>query len=124
MRVDGEDASRGDAERVSVRSRLDHRRDPDIAACARPVLDHDRLMQILRKRGLQGADHDVRTAARRKRHDDPDRLIGIGLCYPGGKQRQGQYGCKTTTRTLPERPKHLSPSPNVFLEYTGASARS
>ena len=78
--IDGQHAGRGHAERVAIRGCLRHGPDPDIAARARPVLDDDRLLQRFRQQRLQGADHDIGTAAGWKRHDDLDRLIRICVC--------------------------------------------
>jgi hypothetical protein len=87
MRIDREHAGRGDAERVSVGRGLRHLRHADIAAGARPILNHDRLMQFLRNERLQRPNHDVGAAAGRKGDNDLDRLIGIGAGYAGGEQQ-------------------------------------
>ena len=88
MRVDRQHPGRGDPDGVSVRRGLGHGSDTDIATRARPVLDHKRLMQVFRDQRLQGADDDVGASARRKGHDDLDRLVGISLRCVGQKQRQ------------------------------------
>ena len=87
MRIDREHAGRRDAERVAVGCGLRHLRHADIAAGAGPVLDHDRLVQVVRNNRLQRPDHDVGAAAGRKGDDDLDRLIGIGMGHAGREQQ-------------------------------------
>jgi len=88
MRVDGEHAGRGDAERVSIRGGLGHGSNTNIAAGPRSILDHNRLMQLFRNCRLKRADHDVGAAAGRKGDDDLDRLIGICRSRARSEQRQ------------------------------------
>ena len=78
--IDGQHARRSHAERVAIRRGLRHGADPDIAACACPILNDDRLMQCLRQCRLQGADHDIGAATGRECHDDLDRLVRICVC--------------------------------------------
>ena len=65
------------------------------AACARPVLDH----HLLAPGVAQAQPHDpgeiVRLAARRKRHDQPDRL-GREALRVGKGQGRVQAGCGGT----------------------------
>ena len=56
----------GEQQRVAVRRRAHDRFGGDIAAGARPVVDHDRLAQPLRQPLSDHAGNDVRRAARRR----------------------------------------------------------
>ncbi len=56
--------------RVAVGLGLGDGADPDRAARARPVLDDERLAELLRQALRHRARHDVRGAAGREGHDD------------------------------------------------------
>ena len=63
--------------RLAVGRRARHFGRADHAAAAALVLDHDGAELGLHPLGPQPADH-VGRAARRERHDQPDRPVGIG----------------------------------------------
>ena len=64
---------------------------PDCAAGARPVVDDHLLAERGRQPLCRQPGHDVDRPAGRKRHDQPDRLGGIGLC--AGRQAGGERQC-------------------------------
>ena len=65
-------------QRVAVGRRLRGRLGADQRVGAGPVLDQDRLAPVLAHLLADDARHDVARAARRERHDDADRPVGIG----------------------------------------------
>ena len=86
--IDRERAGGAQPDDIAVGRRLGDRIDPDGAAGARPVVDHDRLAETLLEMRLQGARQDVGAAAGREGHDQADRLGGIRL----GRRRNTREG--------------------------------
>jgi hypothetical protein len=67
----------GHAERVAVGRGFGDQIEPDGEGSARLVLDHDRLPDDRRKLSDDQARERIGSAARRLRHDQPDRLVGV-----------------------------------------------
>ena len=74
-----------DDERVAILRRLGDELGPDIAAGTGPIVHDDLLAEPLRKLLRDEARDDVRRAAGRLRHHQPDRLVRIVL---GGGERR------------------------------------
>jgi hypothetical protein len=74
----------GEPERVAVGVRVRDLASTDAAAAADAVFDHERLTQALAELLRHQPGDDVGAAARRERHDEPDRTFGpariAGLC--------------------------------------------
>src|SRR6218665_456646 len=69
---------------------------PRVAARAGPVVDDELLAGLLRQLLRQHARHDIRCAARRVRHDQPDRLVRVALrpgCRGSGRKTRGGAQC-------------------------------
>ncbi len=64
--------------------------DPEIARRAGAVLNHYRLPKLFSKLQLDDARHEVRRAARCKRHDHPDRPVRVLVSSEGTGDRGGQ----------------------------------
>ncbi len=81
-RIDRVRADRAHFERVAVGRRLGDEFRADVAARARPIVDDDALAPGFGEVLRDLAGENVGGAARRKRHDEADRLrrIGGGLC--------------------------------------------
>jgi hypothetical protein len=71
-------------QRVTVRRRLGGERRAERAAGAAAVIDYDRLAQALVQLLTEYAADNVGAAARRVRHDEPDRSGREVLRRPGG----------------------------------------
>ena len=78
-RADRERTDVGEQQRVAIGRGLGDDLRADVAVGAGLVLDDDRLAPRFRELLADRAREDVRRAARRVRHDDADRLCGIGL---------------------------------------------
>jgi hypothetical protein len=74
----------GEPERVAVGVRVRDLASTDTAAAADAVFDHERLAQALAKLLRHQPGDDIGAAARRERHDEPDRTLGpariVRLC--------------------------------------------
>jgi hypothetical protein len=68
----------GDQERVAVAGPLGDEIGADRAARAGPVVEHERLAHRLGEALREGAPEELDRTAGRKRHDEPQRSIGIG----------------------------------------------
>ena len=81
-----------DEQRVTVSGRLGRRLGADVAAGAGPILDDEWLAEDLRHFRRHRARDDVRAAAGREWHDDPDRLGREALCQRaiGQGERDGE----------------------------------
>jgi hypothetical protein len=82
---DRERADRPHADGVTVRLGLCRQIEPDREGAAGPVVDDDLLAELLAEFGAKDARDRVGCAARRLRHDQPDRLVGI---FGGGRERE------------------------------------
>ena len=84
-RIDGVHCA-AEQQRVTVGGRTNDRFGRDVAARAGPVLDNDRLVELLRQPLADQARNDVEVAARRKADQDTHRPRRIGLrrCAPCG----------------------------------------
>ena len=71
---------RGGEQGMAVRRRIEHGRGADARAAARPILDHDRRAELVLQHLSGKPAHGVVRGARRKRHDDFDRLTARPLC--------------------------------------------
>ncbi|MNV94725.1 hypothetical protein D3C71_1895430 [compost metagenome] len=81
-------AGRGDQQRVAVCRGLGRHVGADGAACARTVIHHDLLAHAGAHLLGDGARQQVRGAAGRERHDQPDRLGRIRIRV----RRRGNQG--------------------------------
>ena len=86
-RIDGERSVRAGEQRVAVGRGFRRHVGAEAAARAGAVLDHDRLAEHLLHVLAGDARDEVGVAARRERHDQPDRLVGIG-----GERHARQHG--------------------------------
>jgi hypothetical protein len=91
VRVDDHRTVEAEHQRIAVRRRLCDELRPDVAACARAVLDNDLLAQPRRERVSNNARAVVGHAPGRERHDDPYRLDGVRLRKHGGTRQQCCY---------------------------------
>ena len=78
-RVDRERPRRTHQDRVAVGRGLGDEVGADVAARARPVVDHDLLREALGELLRDDASDDVGAAARREGDDEADRLGGISF---------------------------------------------
>ena len=62
--------------------------EPDGERPARPVVDHDLLAELLAELRAEDARDRIGGAARRLRHDQPDRLVGKF----GGRRKRERRG--------------------------------
>ena len=68
---------------VAVGARMGRRLHADDAAGAAAIVDHDGGAEVRRQRLAEHARHGIDRAARRERHDEADRALGIGgRCRP------------------------------------------
>ena len=96
-------------QRVTVGRGLGDRVAADDRARARPVLDHERLLERLRQVLGQNAGIDVGGAAGAERHHDLDRARRIVLRrrYGGPRQRQGKRESRYGGRNGAQRHGHF-----------------
>jgi hypothetical protein len=82
-------------ERVAVGRRARRQLERDRAACAGAIVDDDALAEPIRQLGRDDAGDHIETAARRVRHEQPDRLRRIRLRErrPGRGQDQRKRHC-------------------------------
>ena len=85
-RIHGQRRAEHQPQRVSVGRSPGDDFGADIAARARPILDHERLLEADRQLVGDGPRDDVEWPAGRIRHDQLDQAVGIGL-LGGGTDR-------------------------------------
>ncbi|GAB7546621.1 hypothetical protein CS8_063060 [Cupriavidus sp. 8B] len=90
MVVDRQHAGRAHQQRVAIGRGLGHQLRADIAAGAGPVVDQERLLELLRELlGNDARDH-IGGPASGKRHHDAHRLVGVAVVRGGGVCGVGQ----------------------------------
>ena len=77
---------------VAIRRALGRRLDADVAVGTGLVLDIDLLAEGARQVLADQPRRDIGRAARRKRHDEPDRLRWIRLGVGAGERGSGRKG--------------------------------
>ena len=106
---DGERADRPHADGVTVGIGFRREIEPDGQRPARAIVDDDLLAELLGKLRAEDARDRVGRAARRLRHDQPDRLVGkFGRGRPRESARKQQH--KAPTRRIEIPPVLRQPS--------------
>ena len=85
--------------RIAIRRRVRKKGRTDISGCAWPGIDHDRLPELARKRFGNDPSHDV-MPARWDRHDQVQRLQGIGLGESRVTERQRKERAEQFSQTV------------------------
>ncbi|MNY14496.1 hypothetical protein D3C86_1476730 [compost metagenome] len=79
MRIDDDGAVEPEQQRVAIGRRLGHHRAADISRGTGLVVDHDLLAKALAQPVRNHTGAGIRNAARRERHDQPDRARRVVL---------------------------------------------
>jgi hypothetical protein len=93
-RIDGQRAVRSGEQRVAVRRCGRDRSSAETAARAGARFNDDRLAERCRHALGDDPRHEVGVAARRERHDQPDRLVRIGGEGLARQHRREWRGCE------------------------------